>query len=555
MRAISFILLAGLLFATGCTFRSKKVQENKYNIMPAPVSMVPFPGVFSFKTGSSIIVSPLNGETAKAADFLADLFHKSTGVAMPVENGDKAIKHAVFMKIDTTIDVGKEGYKLEVTSKRIVLLAPTAEGLFHGVQTIRQLLPPQVESVTASNSIEQFTVPQCMITDEPRFSYRGMHLDVCRHIFPVEEIKRYIDVLALNKFNTFHWHLTDDQGWRIEIKKYPKLTEVGSMRKETLIGHGATPPFTFDGKPYGGFFTQEEVKEIVKYASDRFITIIPEIEMPGHALAALSAYPEFACTKGPFEAATQWGVFDDVFCAGKDTTFAFLEEVLDEVMELFPSSYIHVGGDECPKVRWEKCPNCLKRMKDENLKNAGELQSYFVKRIESYLNSHGRNIIGWDEILEGGIAPEATVMSWRGTEGGIFAAKLGHDVIMTPGTYLYLDHYQSKEPGQPLAIGGYLPLELVYSYDPMPKELTADEQKYILGLQGNVWTEYILNSEHLEYMAFPRAFAIAETGWTPVRRKDFEDFLTRFEAQRERYDILGINYFKGEYRNTEGRTE
>ena len=322
---------------------------------------------------------------------------------------------------------------------------------------------------------------------------------------------------------------------------------MGAFRKETIVGHGGTKPAEFDGKPYGGFYTQDEVRDIVRYARARFVTIIPEIEMPGHALAALASYPELSCTGGPFEVATKWGVFNDVYCAGKEQTFHFLEDVLSEVIDLFPGEYIHIGGDECPKTRWEKCPFCQKRIRDEGLKNENELQSYFIKRIEKFLISRNRKLIGWDEILEGGLAPEATVMSWRGIAGGIEAARQGHDVIMTPGDYMYLDHYQADPVDQPLAIGGYLPLERVYSYDPLPAELTVDEQKYILGLQGNLWTEYIPTPEQMEYMAYPRMFAVAETGWTPDRLKDFEDFLARFEVLKKRYDETGINYFKGEY--------
>ncbi len=553
MRKIALMVCATLLIVSGCTCKKAKEVENKYNIIPAPVSLVTMPGVFCFSENSSIIISPLNEETKIAGERLAELLYRSTGVNIRVVEGRKAVSRSIFMSIDTTLDMGPEGYTLEVTSKKILLKSPTAEGLFRGTQTIRQLLPPQVESMSDTNNIKDFTVPECIIKDEPRFRYRGMHLDVCRHMFSVDEIKRYIDVMALNKFNTFHWHLTEDQGWRIEINTYPDLTAKGSVRKQTLIGHGGVSPEKYDGTPYGGFYTQEEVRDIVRYASDRFITVVPEIEMPGHSLAALTAYPSFSCTGGPFEVAQTWGVFDDIYCAGKDTTFAFLEDVLDEVMDLFPSPYIHIGGDEAPKTRWESCPDCRRRMKEENLKDAHELQSYFIKRIEKYLNSHGRNIIGWDEILEGGLAPGATVMSWRGTEGGIAAAKQHHDVIMTPGSHLYLDHYQSLPEGQPLAIGGYSPLEWVYSFEPLPSDLTAEEQKYIMGLQGNVWTEYIVSDEQLEMMAFPRAFAIAETGWTPQLKKDFEDFLARFMEQRARYDIMGINYFKGDYRNTEGR--
>jgi len=350
--------------------------------------------------------------------------------------------------------------------------------------------------------------------------------------------------------NTFHWHLTDDQGWRIEIKKLPDLTRTGAFRKETLVGHARNKPDIFDGEEYGGFYTQEQVREIIDYAGSKFITVIPEIEMPGHSLAALASYPDLACTKGPFEVGTTWGVFSDVLCAGKEETFTFLQDVLTEVIDLFPGKYIHIGGDECPKVRWEKCPLCQKRIKEEGLADENELQSYFIRRIESFVTSKGKKIIGWDEILEGGLAPEATVMSWRGTEGGIAAARQKHDVIMTPTSYAYLDYYQTEPAGQPLAIGGYVPLEKVYSFNPLPEELTAEEQQYILGVQGNVWTEYISTPEYLEYMTFPRAFAIAETGWTPDRLKDFDDFLARLEVLKTRYDAMGLNYFRGEYRDT-----
>ncbi len=548
MKRTFFLILAFLLLIIGCNTVSSTSQKNNYAIIPAPVSLAEKNGKFVFTEKSRIVLSPLNCETRLAADYLATLIKNPSGLVLPVEEGKKPFPGAVFMTIDTAIS-NVEGYTLSVTPKRIIIRAKSPVGLFYGVQTIRQLLPVEVES---ANKVEGLilTVPACEIKDEPRFSYRGMLLDVGRHMFPVEYIKRYIDMIALNKMNTFHWHLTEDQGWRIEIKKYPRLTEIGAFRKETLVGHGRTKPTVFDGKPYGGFYSREEVKEIVAYAKSKFITIIPEIEMPGHALGALAAYPELSCTGGPFEVATKWGVFPDVYCAGKEATFNFLEDVLSEIIDLFPGQYFHIGGDECPKVRWEKCPDCQKRIKAEGLKDEKELQSYFIRRIEKFLISKGRKMIGWDEILEGGLAPEATVMSWRGTAGGIEAAKQGHDVIMTPNKFVYLDYYQCEPAGQPLAIGGYLPLETVYSYDPLPAELTPPEQKYILGIQGNVWTEYISTPEHLEYMVYPRMFAIAETGWSPNMQKDFEDFLARLEILKKRYDVIGINYFRGEYRDT-----
>jgi hexosaminidase len=547
--AVIVILLTG-----GCSNNKTNMPES-YSIIPKPAELVILKGGFTVDDKTALYISPITGQTRMAADFLAMMLRKSASVDLPVSEGTREGHNRIMMLIDTTLKVGAEGYTLEVTSRNIILKAPAAAGLFYGVQTIRQLLPPQVEVEGGLATEVAPVVPACVITDEPRFKYRGMHLDVCRHFFSVDEVKRYIDILAMHKFNTFHWHLTDDQGWRIEIKKYPELTTIGSQRKETLVGHGRKTPFNFDGQPYGGYYTQDDVRDIVRYASERFVRVIPEIEMPGHAVAALASYPVFSCTGKQMEVATRWGVFDDVFCAGKDTVFAFLEDVLDEVMDLFPSEYIHVGGDECPKARWQHCPLCQKRIREEGLKDEHELQSWFITRMEKYINNHGKKLIGWDEILEGGLAPEATVMSWRGVTGGITAAKMDHDVIMTPYSFVYLDYYQCEPQGEPLAIGGYLPLEKVYSYEPLPQELGMEEQKHILGLQGNVWTEYIPTAEHLEYMAFPRAFAIAETGWTPAMKKDFEEFLARFTILGERYDLMNLNYFRGEYRNLREQTD
>ncbi len=548
MKATLILLMGALITINGCTTGSNPGIINSYALIPAPASLTESKGRFIFTAKSKIIVSRLDEQTSLPADFLAMMVNGVTGWGIGVEQGGKAKAGSVFMQIDTAIK-NKEGYSLSVTPSKIILKASSPAGLFYAVQTIRQLLPPEVETGSKMEGIT-LSVPACEIQDEPRFIYRGMHLDVGRHMFPVETIKRYIDMLALHKMNSFHWHLTDDQGWRIEIKKYPKLTETGAFRKETLVGHSRTNPNVYDGKPYGGFYTQDEVKEIVTYAEKRFIAVIPEIEMPGHSVAALASYPELSCTGGAFEVHTRWGVVEDVLCAGKEETFTFLQDVLSEVIELFPGEYIHIGGDECPKVRWEKCPLCQKRIKTEGLADEHELQSYFIQRIEKFLSSKGRRIIGWDEILEGGLAPEATVMSWRGTAGGIEAAKQKHNVIMTPNQFVYLDYYQSEPEGEPLAIGGYLPLEKVYSFDPVPAELATGEQKFIMGIQGNLWTEYISDSRHMEYMAFPRAFAIAETGWTPLMQKDFEEFLARLEILRKRYDELGINYFRGEYRDT-----
>ena len=447
-------------------------------------------------------------------------------------------KDAIIFRLDKSLN-NPEAYKLSVSPFDVTITAPTGAGAFYGIQSLVQLMPSGV--FKPGNKAKRIPVSCVEIFDEPRFSYRGMHLDVGRHMFPVGFIKKYIDLLAMHKQNKFHWHLTEDQGWRIEIKKYPKLQEIAAFRKETLIGHASDKPMQFDGKRYGGFYTQEEVKDIVKYAQDRFINIIPEIEMPGHSSAALAAYPELACTDGPFKVQTTWGVFEDVYCP-KEETFEFLENVLTEVMELFPGEYIHIGGDECPKAAWKTSAVCQDLIKKEGLKDEHGLQSYFITRMEKFINSKGRKIIGWDEILEGGLAPNAAVMSWRGTEGGIEAARQKHNVIMTPTSHCYLDYYQSQPDEEPLAIGGYLPLSKVYSYNPIPEELNEEESKYILGVQGNVWTEYIPSSEHAEYMAFPRAIALAEVGWSPQSERNYEDFTTRLVNHFPRLNAMNVNY-------------
>ena len=454
----------------------------------------------------------------------------------------------VFQKIADD-SIGDEGYRMSIAPDRIIIGANTGKGFFYAVQTILQLLPPNIYQAIGNKSLtstpdHNFEIPGVEIIDKPRFGYRGMHLDVGRHFFPVAFVKKYIDALALHKFNTFHWHLTEDQGWRIEIKQFPKLTEIGSKRKETMEGSYAKEPRTFDGIEYGGFYTQEEIKDVVRYAQNRFITIIPEIEMPGHALAALSAYPELSCdpTK-KYEAATTWGIFPDVFCPS-ETTFDFIDKVLTEVVALFPSKYIHIGGDECPKTAWKNSVFCQNLMKERGLKNEEELQSYFIQRVEKILTAKGKKLLGWDEILEGGLSPTATVMSWRGEKGGIEAAKQNHDVIMTPSTYVYFDYYQANPNIEPLAIGGYLPLQKVYNYEPYPSELTPDQAKYILGVQGNIWTEYLPTGASVEYMAFPRAVALSEIAWSSKENKNWTSFTDRLSYHAKRLDALKINYCK-----------
>lgn len=448
----------------------------------------------------------------------------------PLKENGNDIKE-IHLKLGRGLKKG--AYELDVTAHKISISAGHADGIFYGIQSILQLVHHSGDGQISAMKIK----------DQPRFSWRGMHLDVSRHFFTVDELKKYLDYMAMYKMNSFHWHLTEDQGWRIEIKKHPKLTELGAWRDGTMIG--AYSNHQYDTIRYGGFYTQEEIKEVVAYAAQRHINVVPEIEMPGHSLAALTAYPEYSCTGGPFEVAQKWGVFDDVYCAGNDATFTFLQDILDEVLALFPSEYIHIGGDECPKTRWKECSKCQKRIADEGLKDEHELQSYFIQRIEKYVNSKGRKIIGWDEILEGGLAPNAAVMSWRGTEGGIAAAKAGHEAVMSPGSPCYFDHYQAEDKAnEPHAIGGFNPLHKVYAYEPIPTALSKEESKFILGAQANVWTEYMKTFEHVEYMALPRMSALAEVLWTQPELKDYTDYLERLKQHSAILDKMGINYAK-----------
>jgi hexosaminidase len=471
----------------------------------------------------------LDGETDPLSEIHTALewFAEQAGSHLNVQMG---VKDAPGIRTIIDPAYNREAYQLAIQPEQIVITAQGGQGVFYALTSLYQLMAASDDG----------TIPAMRIEDEPRFAWRGMHLDVARHFFSVDEVKRYLDYLALYKMNTFHWHLTEDQGWRIEIKKYPKLTEVGAWRKGTMVGHYRDQ--TWDTVRYGGFYTQEDIKEVVAYAQERHITVVPEIEMPGHSLAALAAYPELACTEGPFEVGTTWGVYEDVYCP-KEETFEFLENVLLEVMELFPSEYIHIGGDEVPKKRWKECAYCQELMAREGLANEEELQSWFIQRIERFLNSHGRQIIGWDEILEGGLAPNAAVMSWRGTQGGIEAAKERHNVVMSPGSPCYFDHYQVQPTDEePIAIGGFNPLDKVYAYEPVPSELGPDEAAYIMGAQGNVWTEYMKTFTHVEYMAMPRMAALAEVLWTPPGQKEYADFLARLRLNTRILDYKGVNY-------------
>ncbi|WP_299901117.1 beta-N-acetylhexosaminidase [uncultured Aquimarina sp.] len=501
-------------------------------LIPLPKEQKVGKGHFLFSQNTSIKYHP---DLKKTVAYFNKLVEKGIGKSLEIQTSKNS--NFVSFEIDTTI-TNIEGYQLTISEKEVLIHSKDPKGSFYAIQTLRQLFPPCFENNSCNTPLQ---LPVISISDAPRFSYRGMHLDVGRHLFSVKEIKQYIEILSLLKFNTFHWHLTEDQGWRIEIKKYPKLTQVGAYRKETLVGHYNDQPHQFDGKKYGGFYTQEEVKEIVAFAQERNVTIIPEIEMPGHSKAAIAAYPELGCGDKNIEVATKWGVFEDVYCP-TEKTFTFLQDVLDEVMELFPSEYIHIGGDETPKVQWKTNKYCQNLIQKEGLKDEFGLQSYFIKRIEKYLNSKGRKIIGWDEILEGGLAPNAVVMSWRGTEGAISAVKEKHQAILTPSSHCYFDYYQSDRTDEPLAIGGYLPLEKVYSFEPIPDGISKEEATYIIGAQGNVWTEYMKTFDKVTYMAFPRAIALSEVVWSPAETKNYSDFVNRLVPFQKRLDMLGIHY-------------
>lgn len=540
MRKLNHALLASAL-ALACASCTAEKEAN-YQVIPLPQEVSLTQGN-PFKLNENVLIAypENNALLQRNAEFLSEYIQQATNYAPKTKAiaAGEQVKNAIVLGLDPGI-ANKEGYVLTTTPEGISINGQTENGVFYGIQTLRKSIPAEAKGATV-------LIPAGEIKDEPRFSYRGMHLDVGRHFFPIEFIKKYIDLLALHNMNTFHWHLTEDQGWRIEIKKYPKLTEIGSQRSRTVIGRNTQE---YDNTPYGGFYTQEEAKEIVKYAQERYITVIPEVDLPGHMLAALAAYPEMGCTGGPYEVCPRWGVFEDVLCIGNDKTMQFLEDVMSEIIEIFPSEYVHIGGDEAPRDRWKECPKCQARIKAEGLKAdknhtaEDRLQSYCMTRIEKFLNSKGRRIIGWDEILEGDVAPNATVMSWRGASGGIKAAQMGHDVIMTPNTYCYFDYYQTADTkDEPLGIGGYVPIEKVYSLDPT-FDLNEEQKKHIIGAQANLWTEYIATTEHVEYMVLPRMAALAEVQWTQPEKKDFKDFTTRLASLMKFYQRDGFNYAK-----------
>jgi hexosaminidase len=538
-KILSSILLAGI------SFTAFAQNDANLGIIPVPVSVVKHAGVFTL---DKTVVLVANGNS-KVADLLNAYIANRGGFALREQQTATVAQKAIVLSTAGASDLPAEGYRIKVTDKQILLTGKEA-GLFYAAQSLMQMMPEKVS--------DKISISTADINDYPRFKYRGLHLDVCRNMFPVAFIKKYIDLMAQYKLNNFHWHLTDDQGWRIEIKKYPKLTTIGSSRNGTVIGHH--PGVGNTNQVYKGFYTQQEIKEVVAYATSKYINVIPEIEMPGHASAAIAAYPELSCFPNQdtdIEANTPWagsrkgkqvqqtwGVFEDVFVP-TENTFKFLENVMDEVLVLFPSKYIHVGGDESPKEYWKKSPFCQDFIKKNNLKDEHGLQSYFIQRIEKYINSKGRSIIGWDEILEGGLAPNATVMSWRGVEGGIASAQQNHDVIMTPSTNgLYFDNAQSKSADEPTNIGGYAPYSKSYGYDPVPAVLTADQRKYIIGVQANLWSEYIASPEKVEYLILPRLYSLAEIAWSPQERKDLKNFSEeRVPAHLARLDQTKTNYW------------
>lgn len=522
-----FGFLAGALASCQENYTTQSYNQG-INVTPKPQKLEINEGSFSLNS-STVFISKENSEVEEIASFFSLKIKKSTGYDLKVQP-DAKDKNFILLALDPKLDVNEEGYTLNTSSKGVSIKATTPRGIFYGLNTLMQLLPAEVESQTLVKNVS-WTIPSVTIKDEPRFSWRGFHLDVCRHFISLEEVKKHIDMLSIFKINKFHWHLTEDQGWRIEIKKYPKLTEIGGVRTEA------------DGSTHDGFYTQEEIKEVVAYAAERYIDVIPEIEMPGHALAALSAYPEFSCNEGTYTPRIIWGVETDVFCAGKDEVFTFLEDVIEEILPLFPYEYYHMGGDESPKDRWKTCARCQSRIKSEGLHDEHELQSYFMSRMENVLKKHNKKMIGWDEILEGGISDSANVMSWRGEEGGIAAANAGNDVIMAPGAWMYLDKYEGDYKIDPVSIGGLLPIKKVYNYEPIPADIDSSKSHHVLGAQTTLWSEYIYQEELSEYRMYPRAIALAELTWTAKDKKDYKDFEQRLNNQMVRLDGHDMDYY------------
>ncbi|MCR5130466.1 MAG: beta-N-acetylhexosaminidase [Prevotella sp.] len=540
MKKILFLTCMLCMLSTG----AMKAQVANYDVVPLPQSivLVKAPG-FVLGEQTAIFYTANNADMERNAHFLSEYVDEMTGLKLacqPVANKKKDGRKNILLMLDEKIQ-NEEGYTIDVSAKGVVVSGKTPAGVFRAVQTLRKSLPIINKDADKEAKVTSVALPAVNIKDEPRFAYRGMHLDCSRHFYSAEFVKEYIDLIALHGMNKFHWHLTDDQGWRMESKKYPKLTRIGAWRSGTVVGRNSVVD---DGQRHGGFYTQEECREIVKYAADRYITIIPEIDMPGHMLAALAAYPELGCTGGPYEVPHTWGVFADVLCPGKENTFKFVEDIIDEVIDIFPSEYIHIGGDECPRDRWKDCPLCQQRIKDEGIEAEGNqskedrLQGYFTRRVEQYMHSKGKKLIGWDELLGCNVDVTSTIMSWRGAEPGAKAAKLGHDVIMTPNSPMYFDHFQTdKTWNEPLAIGGNSPSDKVYAFEPVAADLTPEQAKHILGVQANVWTEYIAAPGWVEYMVLPRMAALAEVQWMQPEQKNFEAFKERITRMKAIYDL------------------
>ena len=532
-RFLMVLLAAFMSFAGVMAANDNRVAD--YNVIPLPQEVtLTQKGAFVL-TGATPIVYPEGDEQLKNdAQFLSDYIADVTALRLTTTSAK--VKNAITLRLNKKVQ-SKEGYVITVDKKGVVIEGATAAGVFYGVQTLRKSIP-------VDKSLTEVTLPGVVLKDAPRFGYRGVMLDCARHYFPVKFVKQFIDLIAMHNMNVFHWHLTDDQGWRIEVKKYPDLAKIGSVREKTVLGHNSD---VFDDTPYGGYYTQEEAREIVKYAADRFITVIPEIDMPGHMIAALAAYPDMGCTGGPYKVCQIWGVMPDVLCLGNEKTYQFCEDVLSEMMDIFPSEYIHLGGDETPNVRWKECPKCKALMAKENL-TPGKLQGYFTNRIEKFVNSKGRRIIGWDEILDGDINQSATIMSWRGTAPGARGAKMGHDVIMSPSSHVYFDYYQTRQGEsqweEPLLIGGNLPIERTYSLEPVPEGADAETASHIIGVQGNLWTEYIAGPSLAEYQVLPRMGALSEVQWRPQGQKDFENYKVRQTKMLKLYDAYGLVYAK-----------
>lgn len=536
-------LLAALCFAAVWPAFAQEIS-----VIPQPVQLSRKDGSFTLRPDTIIVADEALQPVAR---LLAEWLAPATGFDLRVRRPGPAADNAIVLELDAGLDrLGEEGYRLEVSPPRILVRAPRPAGVFYALQTLRQLLPQAIFSFSPQPGVS-WTIPAVEIEDWPRFPWRGAMLDVSRHFMPKWFVLKFIDLLALHKLNVFHWHLTDDQGWRIEIRRYPRLTAVGSVRRQTRLGHERDPR-GFDHLPHGGFYTQDDIREVVEYARRRFVTVVPEIEMPGHAQAAIAAYPELGNTGQPLEVWTQWGVNRNILNPSEDT-IRFFQNVLEEVLTLFPGRFIHVGGDEAVKDQWKESPLAQARIRELGLANEEELQSYFIRRMDTFLTERGRRLVGWDEILEGGLAPGATVMSWRGTRGGIAAARAGHDVIMAPTSHTYFDYYQSRDAGEPLAIGGFTPLEKVYEFEPVPAELSPEEARHILGAQCQLWTEYILSPGHVEYMAFPRLLALAEVVWSPApgragsagdsaASRNLPDFLRRVAAHQPRLAALDVNF-------------